>query len=462
MYIGLSSRKNFLSAFITVTLLTSISSFGSEPSALEGVKRNVIQVEKAFSAIGKKKCPLSLPLLIEVDQLKPPLSLKKVTVVQSFSLRDEGMKILSDLWKLRMKARQKFQLLSQKDAIDESCARDFQQTFEYLRRSEETLMMWLIENDSLERKLTNVFMAPFPYNLENAQFDKSFQVGDIFLIRGDSWISSFIGGMGGVGTSFTHAAIIADDGGTKVVLETAFPSGTEATKLKVWLQERQARIIHYRFNDPTVSAQAAQAILKKIQLYSKEHKSNIPYNFSFAPTDPVSWYCAEMISWAFSFVTEGKVQIPKYVASIAHLQKNKLFNDFEVKAKKVFLPTDIEIDPRFNLVQEFRYVGSLSSIQKHDAIMQILLGKISSNSEKDQVSLKIRAEAWLLKLKSLLLYDKEDLSFYISARALQAGIQMKEEVESLDKKIQKELILSRKDVYSYEQIIHFLKTKEQL
>ncbi len=222
------------------------------------------------------------------------------------------------------------------------------------------------------------------------------QSGDVLLSRGSASVSAAIARITDEDSNFSHAGIIYIDKetGKTETIEAHIEFGTLVADIANY-SDTKARALVFRFHDPkilddetgtakeknaAIAHEAAKAIRQKVLDYKKKYgNSRMPnpcYDFSMnidnptviTPTNGKCLFCSEVVSLAFSLVGDGKYNIPTFKSSI-NPKNRKFLEDIGVTVKETFAPADLEVEPYFDLVLEWRDYNRIHKTHVMDAIL---------------------------------------------------------------------------------------------
>tara|TARA_B110001454_G_C12723234_1_gene436038 strand:- start:17604 stop:19220 length:1617 start_codon:yes stop_codon:yes gene_type:complete len=223
----------------------------------------------------------------------------------------------------------------------------------------------------------------------------SFQSGDILLFRGASSISAAIARITDSVTQFSHVAIVYVDPTTKqkFILESLIDKGVIIRPLVHALDHSLPRISIYRFDDAKIAHVAAEETYKYIKRLSKNGKVKIKYDFSMNLTDHSRIFCSELVAMAFDLAAKklalGKdrlAPVPYFSNSFLSKENRNFLQRITISDDTTiaFAPGDIDVDPRFDLLAEYRDFSKTEQVRVHDLIFD----KVFEWTEKDKRKLK--------------------------------------------------------------------------
>lgn len=202
--------------------------------------------------------------------------------------------------------------------------------------------------------------------------DLPFRAGDLLLMRGMHHNSAAIARIGDVDSQFSHLAIIhTDEKGGQWVVESLIEEGGIISPLDETLHHGLGRCVLFRHKDPDLARRAAAKIYEVIKKSRSPAGTRIWYDFSMELDGYRELFCSKLVREAFDLATEGKVMLPTFTTRFD--MKNRDFVDrIGVTAKETFAPADIELEPDFDLVAEWRDFRVTSRLRLQDLLMDKL------------------------------------------------------------------------------------------
>jgi hypothetical protein len=263
--------------------------------------------------------------------------------------------------------------------------------------------------------------SDFPYTLVRdkykAEFDKKgltdFVIsGDVFLVRNDNFSGAIISRIGGNDNQFSHLAIAytEKDGsvmgpeniGKKYIVEAVPDKGLYILPFDEFMAQDKARLAFFRLKHLDASGKSPEAEIAHIaakHMAGFAAQKNVTYNFSMdMGTNPngdiKSVFCSQ--AWAegmaFACTQPGIVceDLSAYIdakrySSLPSPQKdvaaqyplvwtevplynNPLVKMISVSVDESFSPGDVEMDPRLELISDFKYYPKVRQARKYDVI----------------------------------------------------------------------------------------------
>ncbi len=240
------------------------------------------------------------------------------------------------------------------------------------------------EGKDFEKELLVPMKDKAPYYVFNRRLqDKAlenelnFKPGDLLIARGLSFLSAMIARLGSRGTQFSHIVMLAEDGPvtnmakifmpmTQRTIESYVGSGVAFYQIEDALKNENARLIWLRSKDENLSKKAANLMSNEVsQLSAKGDKIFYDYQLDFKNHDTMS--CAEVAQTAYERASNGEVHLPMYENEVKGA--SSLLLHIGLPAGKTFEPGDMEVDPRFEMMGEFRDLRLTRDSRHKDVIM---------------------------------------------------------------------------------------------
>ena len=220
--------------------------------------------------------------------------------------------------------------------------------------------------------------------------DIPFQAGDLLLMRGMHHNSAAIARVGDVDSQFSHISVIhTDENGKLWVVESLIEKGAVISSLDDALHHGLGRCVIYRHNNAAFARLAAAQIYDVVQRSRGRGGRRIWYDFSMKLNGYKELFCSKLVRQAFDLASEGKVMLPTFKTRFD--MKNRDFIErIGVRTKETFAPADIELEPHFDLVAEWRDYRVTSRLRLQDLLMDKLFAWMDAYGYKFHEDLPIR------------------------------------------------------------------------
>ena len=281
--------------------------------------------------------------------------------------------LLKQLWDSKISVHETMKNM----ALDEKCVHELRNFYINLRKIEDVIE----QNNYLNRKEGDSFPDDaFGINNEHVKrnptynsFDllKDLQSGDIILSRGKAYTSAAISALGEYDTQFSHLSMVYKDSNNKIwTVESHIEVGAFVRPLKDHINDKNFRTMVFRYKDTEMAAKAAEFIFKKVKKAS-DTTGNINYDFGFDPDDSSELFCSEIASHAFAHVSNNQIKLPMFSSRIT-AKKPDFVAQLGITVPVSFIPADMEVDPRFDIIAEWKNAAIIPDILQKDAVLQAM------------------------------------------------------------------------------------------
>lgn len=269
----------------------------------------------------------------------------------------------------------------------------------------------------------------FPYLLVNPKYKDDFKSyedlksGDVVLSRGNAFSSAAIARIGRNDYQFSHLSFIYKDEDTKDTFATQalIEVGSIVSPIMDVIKGGNSRSVIFRYKDPQISHSASQFMYERV-LKEQLTKKNIEYDFSMNFKDDNKLFCSEIVSRGFKTVLPDEDYYPMFKSKfskglIPFLNTIGVpANTSNIDTLEVFAPGDIQFDPRFEIVAEWRNPKKMEDARLKDFILTKMFERMDNEGYKFDPSFKMDAASkalWLLRRTPIVkkfLDDKVPLS----------------------------------------------------
>lgn len=197
----------------------------------------------------------------------------------------------------------------------------------------------------------------------------TFEPGDVILQRGQIHNSAAIARIGDVDSQFSHVGIVArNSGGSIVVVEALIESGASINALDKNLSHHLGRAVLFRHRDRALAERAAQRIYDHVNTSLQPGASPILYDFTMELKYYDELFCSKLVRYAYDMASDGKISLPPF-PTLLNMKNRDFANRIGVTARTTFAPGDMELDPNFDVVAEWRDFRVTSELRLKDLIM---------------------------------------------------------------------------------------------
>ncbi len=351
--------------FFIIFILFSASAFARAPSLLSSL--NLLEA--------KSKKLTAQTCLVFLKEAKLEVLDSKLYDLNSKEVKKYGKKILDSAWHIRTNLNDKLSELA-------PCLNELKEYIYNSRYFEDMLSVRFFDITSAlpyEVKFANdpspIFDNKFHKGyLYRKGFEPGqkfqFKSGDVLLEKGPSFISSIISTITLPKSQFSHFAVLhRDSKSDKVIsLESYIQSGgLDLFEIESALKKYNVRIVLVRPKDQKLAEKATELIREKVvsEKEGKAEKSKYDYFFNF--TDESKMNCAKLLLWSYKKASDGQIILPQS-PSVLDKSIEKIITIVGIKPGPVLTPVDIEVDPRFEVLLEFRDLRLVRDSKYRDAI----------------------------------------------------------------------------------------------
>lgn len=236
---------------------------------------------------------------------------------------------------------------------------------------------------------------------------KDLKSGDVILSRGNAYISATIARVAEIDYQFSHMSFVYIDDKTKEMktTEAHIEIGSVVENIKLHIDSKNARTVVFRYKDPQISHQASKYV-HDVVLKRQKTKKNILYDFSMNHIDNSKLYCSEIVTFGFKNVLKDEDYFPLYKSKFNPGSVNFLksigvgVTSKNVDTFEVFAPGDIQFDPRFEIIAEWRNPAKIQTQRFKDFILSKIFEKIENEKYRFDDTIVIDAQSkaiWLAR-----------------------------------------------------------------
>lgn len=253
----------------------------------------------------------------------------------------------------------------------------------------------------------------FPYLMVNPKYETDFKSyedlksGDVLLSRGNAYTSAAIARIGTNDYQFSHTSFVYKDPSDKKLFTTEahIEIGSFTAPISQHIEQENAREVVFRFIDSDISQQASKHIFDKVSERLKTKKT-IQYDFAMDYKDNSRLFCTEVISSGFKHVMKDADYLPMYKSkfsegTIPFLKRIGIPATKEnISTLDTFAPGDLQFDPRFELVAEWRNPLKMKDNRYKDFILTKIFERMETENYEVDPNFKMGAAAktlWLIR-----------------------------------------------------------------
>ncbi len=200
----------------------------------------------------------------------------------------------------------------------------------------------------------------------------TFQDGDVVLMRGMRHNSAAIARIGDIDSQFSHLGMIhIDEAGVPWMVEALIEDGAVVSPLEHALGHDLGRAILFRHRDAALAVRASGFIRERVARSRKNFFLRIHYDFSMRLDGYRRLFCSKLVRQAFDVASRGRVKLPTFPTRL-DMKNRDFFHRIGVTATETFAPGDIELEPDFDVVAEWRDFRVTSDLRLQDMLMDKL------------------------------------------------------------------------------------------
>ncbi len=204
--------------------------------------------------------------------------------------------------------------------------------------------------------------------------------GDILLSRGDAFTSAAIARLGDQDSQFSHSALVyveppgsrpgepAPTGAPRVwTIEAHLEIGVVAEPIEKYLTDGKVRSALYRHPDAALAHRAAELLFRRAR-QATAAGANIPYDFGMRLDDTRELFCSEVPRIAFAEASSNALVIPYQLTRFDTIPR-EFVHRLGIQVQESFLPGDLDVDGRFELIAEWRDLNRMRYTRIRDSVL---------------------------------------------------------------------------------------------
>lgn len=197
--------------------------------------------------------------------------------------------------------------------------------------------------------------------------------GDILLVRGMAANSAAIARIGDIDSQFSHIGLIhiGKASGPVTVVEALIARGATHNPLAQALGDGLARAMLLRARDEHLGSEAASLAKALVERSLSGPLRKIRYDFTMQLGSYEQLFCSKLIRYAYASASDGALQLPMFPTRLG-MRNRTFFNQIGVKADETFAPADVEMEPIFDVVAEWRDYRNTALIRNQDIVMDMI------------------------------------------------------------------------------------------
>lgn len=206
--------------------------------------------------------------------------------------------------------------------------------------------------------------------------------GDLLVSRGGAEVSAFISRGNDYPGNFSHVALIHIDKKTNTpyFVEAHIEKGVAIGTIDDYLKDKKLRFMVMRPREDLPKLKSNPMLPYEVSsfIFNESQNRHIPYDFKMDYYDSEAMFCSEVGSYAYK---QFSINLWEFKSTISSNGIISWLNTFGVEHFVTQMPSDLEYDPMFSVVAEWRNKDILFKDHLDNAVMDALIGK-ANNGEK--------------------------------------------------------------------------------
>lgn len=329
----------------------------------------------SVQSLAKQPCDTAEALTEVLSTIRQTVSNFDLSNTETPNLRGHVPELMAGLDETYMTLRARIVDWQTRDLMTPPNQHELRETFRVLRFAKDMLGEIWIDFDQIEdpKALKRAFTGTHLNTNVHPNYLQAdtvpFQSGDVIIMRGMHNNSAAIAMIGDTDSQFSHVAMVyVDPQGRHWVVESLIATGAHIIPLEESLSSGAARAILLRHRDPALAAAAAKLIYDHVSESLDGRAGRILYDFSMRLDGGRRLFCSKLIRQAFSKASKKSLQLPTY-GTVLGMKNRDFFKRIGVKTRHTFAPGDLEIEPEFDLVAEWRDYRATEQLRRQDIVM---------------------------------------------------------------------------------------------
>ncbi len=273
-----------------------------------------------------------------------------------------------------------------------------------------------------------------PSTLVNPRLTSAHEVrsGDVLLSRGNANTSALIARMGDEDTQFSHLAMVYVDPRSKkaYTIEAHIEFGSVIAPMEEWLADGKARTLVFRHADADLAHRAAAHIYQRVKKRF-DADNRIKYDFAFNMHDHERLFCSEVAREGFEVASRGTVMVPAFASHLT-MKNRDLMERLGISEVQSFIPADMEIDPRFTMIAEWRDFAKLPTVWKKDAILTSIYAWMENEGYEFDSNAWLQVKGGLARALRNLGFIEDRMPTYMTQDTIVLNFMLDDVVEELE------------------------------
>ncbi len=276
----------------------------------------------------------------------------------------KGSEIMESLFQIRQQIRNNITL------NETDCLNEYKEVITATRQLNDLIGLYFTKVKQIastdivfqNQKVPLLETIPGYYGLGDKQFQ--FQSGDLMITKGISFISSTISQLPYPNSVFSHVVFVHHDAkkNKASTLESYVGTGVKLYNMNYALKNENFRILVLRSKDQQLAKDADNYIFKRVtnQSYSYDYELDFEDNSKYS--------CEEIAYDAYKTASNSQILLP-YHSSVIQRKNQNFIESLGLKNGELMSPSDMEIDPRFEVVHDWTDLRLVRDSWRKDVVM---------------------------------------------------------------------------------------------
>ncbi|MEL6373188.1 MAG: YiiX/YebB-like N1pC/P60 family cysteine hydrolase [Pseudomonadota bacterium] len=230
----------------------------------------------------------------------------------------------------------------------------------------------------------------------------TFKSGDVLLMRGLAHNSAAIARIGDVDSQFSHVGMVyVDDGGRPFIVESLIETGATISPLHKTLENGLVRAVLFRHHDEGLADRAARWIHQFVRDSLDGKRPRVHYDFQMRMDNQDELFCSELVRYAYAEASKGALILPTFMTQF-DMQNRDFLHRIGVEVDHAFAPGDIEMEPSFQVVAEWRDYRATWNLRIKDMVMDKLFEWMDAYDMRFRETFITRLIGWFGRVASYL------------------------------------------------------------
>jgi len=300
-------------------------------------------------------------------------------------MTDEDLKRLTQKsFNLRLALKEELKQLNYNHPDGKACLLGAKEITKALRYVEDYFIEYLYKRNGRDQEEFITLAGDGVHFLKKDGLDfkdsNDLKEGDVLLSRGNAFTSAAIARIGQDDYQFSHMTLVNhNEEGKLYTSEAHIEWGSVVEPFQVHLDQKNARTVLFRHQDEKLAKRASEYTYHFIKNHKQTRGYNIEYDFGMDLSDEKRIFCSEVPYTGYLHAAKElyneEMKLPMYPTQFekAHLKFLQTIginvNTENIGTFSTFGPGDMQFDPRFEMLAEWRNPTKLKDTRFKDAIL---------------------------------------------------------------------------------------------